>query len=173
MQAISIFAAILITAFLVYCWSTAQRLHRLQIRVDAALDSLEAALDHRAVIVSLLDPNAKDLCTIAEAVRLSPEQFDARAAHERKIAEAAARIPTPWPEQVTAAETKVQIAYRFYNDAVLDFRGLRLRPLVRVLHLGGAARIPEFFEYPLLARDAAQPHPGEYTADNQHAITDD
>ena len=38
------------------------------------------------------------------------------------------------------------IARRFYNDAVRDTRSLGERRLVRRLHLGGTAPLPQFFE---------------------------
>ena len=44
------------------------------------------------------------------------------------------------------AHTRVELAMRFYNDAVSDTRTLRLRPLVRFFHLGGHASPPEYFE---------------------------
>ena len=50
------------------------------------------------------------------------------------------------PEQLVEAEIRVQLAHRFYNEAVADTRALRLRPVVKACRLGGTARLPEFFE---------------------------
>lgn len=146
-----IIISVAITVFLAYCWFTAQRMHRLQIRTDAALNALEAALDRRAVVVSMVNPAARTYAIQAEAIRLSPEHFERRGQQEREIAEVINALPDPLPPPLVEAETRVQIAYRFYNDAVLDFRSIRMRPLVRALRLGGNAAIPEFFEYPLFA----------------------
>ena len=40
----------------------------------------------------------------------------------------------------------MELARRFYNDAVTDTRMLRMRPLVRGLRLAGTAPIPEYFD---------------------------
>ena len=47
------------------------------------------------------------------------------------------------------AERRIQLAHRFYNEAVSDTRALRLRPAVRLFHLGGTAKLPEYFDYML------------------------
>ncbi|MGD0068651.1 MAG: hypothetical protein ABSB76_35125 [Streptosporangiaceae bacterium] len=48
--------------------------------------------------------------------------------------------------EVEAAAHQVFLARKFYNDMVAVTRDARRRPLVRVLHLSGNARAPEFFE---------------------------
>lgn len=153
----AVILTIVLTLFVSYCWFTAQRLHRLQIRTDAALEALEAALDRRAMVVSLVEPSMREFAIRAEAIRLTPHHFAERADNERQIAAAISKMPQPLPVQLVEAEAKVQIAYRFYNDAVLDFRSIRLRPLVRALRLGGNAAIPEFFEYSLFAYATDEP----------------
>ena len=44
------------------------------------------------------------------------------------------------------ASSKVDLAARFYNDAVSDTLSVRTRPLVRVLRLAGRAPLPEYYE---------------------------
>ena len=68
-----------------------------------------------------------------------------RIARERDLSQALA--PLDLPAQLIDAEVRVQLAHRFYNDAVADTRALRLRSLVRAFRLGGTAPLPEFFEY--------------------------
>jgi hypothetical protein len=40
----------------------------------------------------------------------------------------------------------VQVARRFYNDAVRDTRSLRARRMPRVLRLAGHVQLPQFFD---------------------------
>ena len=58
----------------------------------------------------------------------------------------ASRRPAALVAELADAETRVMIARRFYNDAVRDTRSLGERRLVRRLHLGGTAPLPQFFE---------------------------
>ena len=53
------------------------------------------------------------------------------------------------PAALADAEGRIQLAHRFYNEAVSDTRALRLRPAVRLFHLGGTAKLPEYFDYML------------------------
>lgn len=53
------------------------------------------------------------------------------------------------PAALADAEGRIQLAHRFYNEAVSDTRALRLRPAVRFFHLGGTAKLPEYFDYML------------------------
>jgi hypothetical protein len=49
-------------------------------------------------------------------------------------------------EEVEKAARQVFIARKFYNDVAGRTLDARHRPLVRVLHLAGRARLPEFFD---------------------------
>ena len=49
-------------------------------------------------------------------------------------------------DEVEKAANQVFIARKFYNDVAGRTLDARRRPLVRVLHLSGSARPPEFFE---------------------------
>lgn len=139
-------AVALLVAAVLWAYYTAQRLNRLHIRVDAALAQLQASLDRRAAVLGALDASLGVKAQRAESICLDPGSFDARATAERELSLAAASVFSQRPEQLVEAETRVQLAHRFYNEAVADTRALRLRPVVRVFRLGGTARLPEFFE---------------------------
>lgn len=139
------YVALAIVVTLVCAWSffTAQRLNRLHIRVDSSLLSLGAALDRRAALAQALVPDAALAAALAQAVPLAPGRFDARAKRERELGAMLSNCEHP---MLIDASVRVQLAQRFYNDAVTATRALRTRPLVRLLHLGGTARLPEYFE---------------------------
>ncbi|MFC6145245.1 hypothetical protein [Corynebacterium nasicanis] len=140
-----ILLAVALTALVLWAYFTAQRLNRLHIRTDAALAALQATLDRRAAVVAALLPEVRALAGAAEEVPLVHGGVDRRMALERDLSQALA--PLELPPQLIDAEVRVQLAHRFYNDAVADTRALRLRPLVRTFRLGGTAPLPEFFEY--------------------------
>ena len=48
--------------------------------------------------------------------------------------------------ELSDAHTRLELARRFYNDAVTDTKALRARPLVRALRLAGTAPEPEYFD---------------------------
>ncbi|WP_454294670.1 hypothetical protein [Salana multivorans] len=52
----------------------------------------------------------------------------------------------PLVVEVSQASTRVGMARRFHNDAVMQTRRIRLRPGVRLLRLAGRARMPRTFE---------------------------
>ena len=113
-------------------------------------------LDRRAAVIGVLVPEAAVSATRAEGVPLRHGQFDERASRERELnqlvqqcfaADSDLQTTVGSNSQLVEAETRVQLAHRFYNEAVSDTRSLRLRPTVRVLRLGGTAPLPEFFEY--------------------------
>lgn len=139
--------AIVLTAIALWAYFTAQRLNRLHIRTDAALAALQASLDRRAAVVAALLPKAGPTAAAAEAVPLEYGSFDLRAARERALTAAIGELGEERPAQIVDAEVRVQLAHRFYNDAVADTRALRLRPGTRLLRLGGTAPLPEFFEF--------------------------
>lgn len=140
-----ILLAVLLTAALLWGYFTAQRLNRLHIRTDAALASLQAALDRRAAVIAALVPETRELASAAEDVALVHGDFGERTSRERALSQALVPL-APHPPQLIDADVRAQLAHRFYNDAVADTRALRLRPLVRAFRLGGTAPLPEFFE---------------------------
>lgn len=125
---------------------TAQRLNSLHIRTDAALAQLEATLDRRAAVVSALAPELAGIAARAESTDLAQGHFDERATRERELSAAIQQRFESRPALLADAEGRIHLAHRFYNEAVSDTRALRLRPAVKLLRLGGTAKLPEFFE---------------------------
>ena len=145
MLIIWIVLAVLATVFACWCYFTAQRLNRLHIGADAALSSLQAALDRRADLVGVLVPGAVDDARRAIDVPLVPGRFTERVQLEHRISDHLRDFEGDPPELLERAVFRVDTSYRFYNDYVTRTRALRTRPLVRVLRLGGTARLPEYF----------------------------
>lgn len=160
-----VLAAVLITAIALWAYFTAQRLNRLHIRTDSALAALQAALDRRAAVLAVLEPGTLPLATAAENHALEHGQLEARAARERQLSQAIEALGPDRPAQLVDAEVRVQLAHRFYNEAVADTRALRLRPAVRALRLGGTAPLPEFFEH-----HASQPPGGQHGEDHDEGV---
>lgn len=158
---LALIAAIVI-ALGVWAYSTANRLDRLHVRSDQARDALEAALSRRAVVartvaISLAGP-ISDTAAVDQAGRLTAladraerADWSDRETIENQLAAAlsAIDITTLRPQLVAEladAEARVLIARRFHNDAVRDTLALRTRRPVRMLHLGGTAPLPGYFE---------------------------
>ncbi|HHT33336.1 MAG TPA: LemA family protein [Corynebacterium sp.] len=148
---LAILAVVLLVAALLAS-ATATRLNRMHVRTDLARSSLEAALGRRGAVARAAYPELGPDVARAEARRLTSADPHARADAENtlgaKLAEALDARP---PEAALAIElhdatTRVELARRFYNDAVTDTRMLRMRPLVRGLRLAGTAPIPEYFD---------------------------
>lgn len=144
--ALLVVVAVVVTGVMLWAYFTAQRLNTLHIRTDAALAQLQAALDRRAAVAAALEPRLAEASAQAEATALVPGQFTQRSDLEHRLGEEIRRVCEPPPAQLVDAEVRVQLAHRFYNEAVADTRALRLRPLVRTFRLGGTARLPEFFD---------------------------
>lgn len=143
----NVLLAVVITAMALWAYFTAQRLNKLHIRTDAALASLQSALDRRAAVMAALNPTTLPLAQSAEAISLEHGKFESRASKEREITSALEDLNPDFLAQIMDSEVRVQLAHRFYNDAVADTRALRLRPAIRVFRLGGTAPLPEYFEY--------------------------
>lgn len=158
---LALIAAVLV-AIGVWAYSTANRLDRLHVRSDQARHALEAALARRAVVartvaISMSGP-AADPATAERAKRLVALAGRAERAdwHGRETAEnqlAAAlsalditRLSPQLVAELADAEARVLIARRFHNDAVRDTLALRTRRTVQLLHLGGTAPLPTYFE---------------------------
>lgn len=139
---------LLVVAVIIALWAyfTAQRLNRLHIRTDAARSALNAALDRRAAVVATAFPELSGPARAAEAVVLDHGAFDRRASVERALDEYLDSVGD-FPPQLVDAHVRIELAQRFYNEAVSDTRALRLRPAVRALRLGGTAPLPEFFDF--------------------------
>lgn len=139
--------AVILTVIVYWAFSTAQRLNRLHIRTDSALQALQAALDKRVALVAALEPSAQPIAEAAESIKLAYDTFEARANAEREVSRVIADMGENTPPRIVDAQARLQLAHRFYNDAVSDTRALRTRPGVRICRLGGTAKLPEYFEF--------------------------
>jgi len=146
-----------------YLRYTAQRLHALHVRVDAAGAAFDAQLQRRSLVAAAFAtavPLPPQL-----AVELAAAAADAAAVaglhHDREVVEntlsraltrAAAASPTLFATGVPAAvelhdeATRAIFARRFYNDRVRDALTVRDRRTVRWLRLAGSAPHPAYFE---------------------------
>ncbi|WP_406282020.1 NUDIX hydrolase [Nocardia sp. NBC_00881] len=166
---LALIAAVVIAIGL-WAYSTANRLDRLHVRSDQSWQALDAALARRAVVARSValaiagpsDPTrseqARHLSALAgRAERAGPGD---RETVENQLSSAlsAVDIGSLRPQLVAEladAEARVLIARRFHNDAVRDTLALRTRRPVRILHLGGTAPLPSYFEITERATPAA------------------
>lgn len=141
-------AAIILAVLVVlglWAYFTAARLNRLHIRTDSARLTLEGALHARAMLIATLAPELK---SEADQVTRVPLQATDMGGHS----EAENRLLADLGEEVVthpafiAASTRVDLASRFYNEAVWDTRQLRARPMIRLFRLAGFAPLPEYYE---------------------------
>ncbi|WP_029901657.1 NUDIX hydrolase [Nocardia brasiliensis] len=174
-SATTVLVLALITAVVIaiglWAYSTANRLDRLHVRSDQSWQALDAALSRRAVVAravasALTDPGA-DPATLDRAKLLAVLADRAeragrldREAVENQLSAALSAVDTALlrPQMVAEladAEARVLIARRFHNDAVRDTLALRTRRPVRILHLGGTAPLPTYFEITERATPAA------------------
>ena len=135
---------------------TASRLNRLHVRYDLSWQALDGALGRRAVVARAVATDAygrsiagKHLTLLADAAERAPRT--AREAAENELSAALtsvdpASLPLGLVAELADAEARVLLARRFHNDAVRDTLALRERPMVRLLHLGGTAAMPSYFE---------------------------
>ncbi|MFF0813961.1 NUDIX domain-containing protein [Rhodococcus sp. NPDC003318] len=155
-----------VVAIGVWAYGTANRLDRLHVRSDQSWQSLDAALARRAVVAravsaamvpsgavfgSAAHPAADGTRLAALADRAERADRADRESAENLLSAALNAVPAEAlaPQLVAEladAEARVLIARRFHNDAVRDTLALRTRRLVRLLHLGGTAPLPTYFE---------------------------
>jgi hypothetical protein len=145
---------------------TAQRLDRLHARVDAAGAALDAQLVRRAAALLHTAESGAEASGLADPLRVQCEQV-ARAALDvtadqapggrqaaensvgRMLAAVSGASLGMHPEvvdELREAAARVQVARRFFNDAVRDTRALRSRRMPRLLRLAGHREMPEFFD---------------------------
>ncbi|WP_151640537.1 hypothetical protein [Corynebacterium sp. 11A] len=154
MSAVYVLVAIVLTTVVLWAVFTAQRLNRMHIRLDAALVNLQAALDMRAAVIAASIEEVAVQAYAAQNEPLDPHNVSLRVDKEKELIKALkkyseAHADEPLPRPITDAAVRVQLTHRFYNDAVVDTRALRIRPVVRLLHLGGRAPMPQYVELPL------------------------
>ncbi|MEV6213307.1 NUDIX domain-containing protein [Nocardia sp. NPDC051833] len=164
--------AVLVLALGVWAYSTANRLDRLHVRSDQSWQALDAALARRAVVaravaMAIAGPVSTDSRRGERAAQLAAladraERADRgdRETVENQLSGALSLVDIDQlrPQLVAEladAEARVLIARRFHNDAVRDTLALRTRRPVRVLHLGGTAPLPHYFEITERATPAA------------------
>ena len=145
-------------AFAVWGYRTANRLDRLHVRYDLSWQALDSALARRAVVARAVaadafggaaNAEANQLVELADAAERAPRQT--REACENRLSAALATVdpaavPTGLIAELADAETRVLLARRFHNDAVRDTLTLRDRRMVRLFRLGGTAALPSYFE---------------------------
>jgi hypothetical protein len=163
---VAVVVAILLSMWVTF---TLTRLDRLHARVDAARAALDAQLVRRAAAllhVAEAPDTRLDEDSRAEYQRIAVtgttvegaqpdrtgDSVHRREAVENAIGRAVNRLvaETELRPDATAelreAAVRVQVARRFYNDAVRDTRTLRARRMPRLLHLAGRVRLPDFFD---------------------------
>lgn len=140
------FLAIVVALTILATWMifSAQRLNRLHVRTDAARIKLQVALDQRAAIVAAVEPALRTQAQALSQLRFANQGVEARANKERMFNQAIAQSAVADHPAVVDSQARVDLAFRFYNEAVSDTRSLRLRPLVRFLQLAGTAPLPEY-----------------------------
>jgi hypothetical protein len=150
----------LVVLLALYVTWTAGRLDRLHARVDAAWAALDAALVRRAAaarhLVPCLPPgpeaDALDAAASA-ALRGGPVDREAvendlsRALHAAAPLLRERAVPLPLREELATAATRAALARSFHNAAVSNARAVRVRRLVRALHLAGHRALPQHFDF--------------------------
>ncbi|MFI9404524.1 NUDIX domain-containing protein [Nocardia sp. NPDC052316] len=163
--------AAVIVALGIWAYSTANRLDRLHVRSDQSWHALDAALARRAVVArsvaaAIADPaaepalvdQAKVLAHLADRAERAGRADRETVENQLSAALSTIDIEQLRPQMVAEladAEARVLIARRFHNDAVRDTLALRTRRSVRILHLGGTAPLPTYFEITERATPAA------------------
>lgn len=155
--------AAILAVVLLYLYFTAQRIDRLNQRVDVAAAALDSQLQRRSATAAVfaarvpLPPDlALALSAAAAEAAVAPGLGHDREARENLLSRALGQVTAAAPEVFTAptdAGTEMHdealratFARRFHNDAVRDALVVRDRRLVRWLHLAGSAPHPAYFE---------------------------
>jgi hypothetical protein len=156
--AVAVALAILLSMWVTF---TLTRLDRLHARVDAARAALDAQLVRRAAALlhvaeaadAELDASQRASYAGTAAAALSASGQQRREAVENAVGRAVVELaggPTVLGADASGelreAAARVQVARRFYNDAVRDTRTLRTRRMPRLLRLAGRADLPQFFD---------------------------
>ena len=157
-----VFAVVLAVLLSMWVTFTLTRLDRLHARVDAAWAALDAQLVRRAAALQhvaespdsgLSVPLRAPCDEVARAALAARTQDAARQSTEnavgRMISSVAERADLLRPDaeaELGEGAERVQVARRFYNDAVRDTRALRSRRMPRLLRLAGRRVMPQFFD---------------------------
>jgi hypothetical protein len=153
-----VLAAVVLLLLAWAAW-TLTRLRRLRARVERAWTVLDTQLQRRAGLAEeLVRDHAAALGPDATA-RLAAAAAGARApqAGDRELAENALGrelrdlpgdldLPAALRADLAGTGTRLQLARRFYNDAVRDTRELRGRRLGRLMRVHARRPLPRFFD---------------------------
>jgi hypothetical protein len=154
---LAVAVAILLSMWVTF---TLTRLDRLHARVDAARAALDAQLVRRAAALQHVAESPDTDLPSAERARFGDLAQDAltstgsgREAVENAVGRAvthlaggSVRVGADAVAELREAAARVEVARRFYNDAVRDTRTLRMRRMPRLLRLAGNAELPRFFD---------------------------
>lgn len=127
--------------------STARRLDRLHKRVDNMLMALDGALQRRAAVACIFYPQARSSAHHAAHYDLD----NSVAGSMQRRADAEAEMVTLVPQDVwdnrdmVEAQIRLDLAVRFYNEAVQAACLVRQRFWVRTFRLGGYAPLPQVY----------------------------
>jgi len=152
-------AAVVVLLLLAWTLWTLTRLRRLNGRVDRAWTALDTQLRRRAGLAAELARDHADALGEATAQRLAAAAADARTppSGDRELAENALGrelrelpgdldVPAALQADLAGTGTRLQLARRFYNDAVRDTRQLRNRRFARLVRLHASRPLPRFFD---------------------------
>lgn len=166
-----VFAALFILVVIAWYLSySAARLDRLHVRLSGTLAALDAQLVRRAeASVELANSGLLDGATAlilvgaaAQTLETSQTSGEARELVENDLTDALdialasdvvdgllARgdIGQEYLARLTSTCTRVQLARRFHNDAVIDVRRVRRKWVIRIFRLAGHTPIPMTVEF--------------------------
>jgi hypothetical protein len=152
-------AAVVVLLFLAWTLWTLTRLRRLSGRVERAWTALDSQLQRRAGLADELARDHADALGPGAAARLAAAAASARTppSRDRELAENAVGrelrelpadlvVPAALHADLAGTGNRLQLARRFYNDAVRDIRELRGRRLARLVRLHARRPLPRFFD---------------------------
>ncbi|WP_448623753.1 hypothetical protein [Geodermatophilus sp. URMC 64] len=153
-----VLAAVVLLLLAWAAW-TLTRLRRLQARADRAWTALDTQLQRRAGLAEELARDHAAALGPGAAARLAAAAAGARApqAGDRELAENALgrelrdlpadlAVPAALRADLAGTGARLQLARRFYNDAVRDTRELRRRRLTRLMRVHARRPLPRFFD---------------------------
>jgi hypothetical protein len=167
-------AAVVVLLLAVWAAWTLTRLGRLATRVDRAWTALDTQLQRRAGLADelardhagALGPGAADRLRVAVAGARTPASGDRELAENalgrelRELPAGLPGVPAALRADLAGTAARVQLARRFYNDAVRDTRELRRRRVSSLLRLHAARPLPRFFDIDDDPPDLAVPDAG-------------
>ena len=154
---------LLVLLFMWYLSFSAARLDRLHHRVETSWEHLDALLQRRAALAleishqTDLDP-ATDLLLMQSAYVSREEAIVDRNDAERSLSESlkflreSARsgeltISVRLLDELTALTEKITLAIKIHLEAVNSVAKLRSRPIYRLFHLAGKAKLPRIYSF--------------------------